>query len=758
MDDRDSRIEALSRENAELRRLLADRASASPEEASDAWRAAQELAEEARVNETLYRVGAALTTELNLDAIFNRLTEEATALCRAQFGAFFYNVKKPDGESYMLYTLAGVERSRFEGFPMPRNTAVFAPTFGGERPVRSDDITQDPRYGKSAPYHGMPRGHLPVRSYLAVPVVSRTGEVYGGLFFGHATPGVFTERDERMVVAIATQASIAIENARLLAATTAAEAQYRALAESSPQLTWTTTPAGAVEYCNARFLDLVGLTLEALQREPVWDQIVHPDDVARASSAWARAVATEEPYEIEYRLKRARDGAYRWFLSRGAPVRDPKGAILRWVGSSTDIDDRKRSEDTHRFLAEAGALLASSLDYRSILPPLARIAVPHMADWCVIDLASDAGPLERVAVAHSDPRRAEQLEELQRKFPPRGEDATARVSRTGVAEQASDVTDPMLVATAQNAEHLALMRALGLRSWMAVPIVAHRRTFGVISFASAESGRRFEPRDLAVAEEIGRRVGVMIDNARLVEASQRERQRAEEANHAKDELLSLTSHELRTPLNAILGWSRLLRTGTLDEDRRARALETIERNAKVQVQLVEDLLDFSRVMTGRLRLALSPVDLREVVEAAAEVVRAAADAKGVRLRLLLAPDAGVLSADAGRVQQIVWNLLGNAVKFTPRGGQVDVRLKREDACVEIAVSDDGVGIDPQFLPYVFQPFRQQDASLTRRHGGLGLGLSLVKHLVELHGGQIEAQSEGAGKGATFVVRLPIAQP
>ncbi|MEZ4404933.1 MAG: PAS domain S-box protein [Polyangiales bacterium] len=173
----------------------------------------RELDEEARINETIYRIGTALGSDLDLDAIVTRLTDEATALCRAQFGAFFYNVVRPEGGSYILYTLSGVPRERFERFPMPRNTAVFAPTFAGTEVVRSDDITKDPRYGKNPPHRGMPEGHLPVRSYLAVPVNSRSGEVLGGLFFGHAEPGVFTEKDERVLVAVAAQASVAIDNA-----------------------------------------------------------------------------------------------------------------------------------------------------------------------------------------------------------------------------------------------------------------------------------------------------------------------------------------------------------------------------------------------------------------------------------------------------------------------------------------------------------------------------------------------------------------
>jgi PAS domain S-box-containing protein len=724
---------------------------------TDAKRAEERLAEEARINETLYRVGTALSQNLDLDTVFARLTDEATALCRAQFGAFFYNVDDPERGRYMLYTLAGVPKEKFTGFPMPRNTEVFAPTFAGEGVVRSEDITRDSRYGKSAPYHGMPAGHLPVRSYLAVPIVSRAGgEVHGGLFFGHAQTAMFTEKDERMIVAVAAQAAVAIDNARLHAATITAEQQYRALAESSPQLVWTTTPEGSVEYCNPQFLAYVGLSLEEMRREPKWQVLVHGEDIARAMDAWSDALSTGEPYEVEYRFRRASDGSYRWFLARGACVRDAEGHIVRWVGSCTDIDDHKRSEEMHRFLAEAGALLASSLDHRQTLPALARLAVPHMADWCSVQLVDNKGDLERVAVAHADPHRLEIIREIEHQYPADENDAARRIVRTGASEYVHELTDDMLVASSRDPHHLELIRALGLRSWMAVPITVGRRMIGVISLASSESGRLFEQRDVDIAEEMGRRVGVSIDNARLFEMTQQERRRAEEASRAKDELLGVTSHELRTPLSAILGWVRMLRSGRLSDDKRERALETIERNVKIQVQLVEDLLDFNRVITGKLRLALAPLEPAEVVQAAVDVIRPAAEAKNVRLQVLLDPDSGMLNGDGERLQQVIWNLLSNAVKFTPKEGRVYVRMQREDSHVEVVVADTGAGIAAAFLPHVFQPFRQQDATATRTHGGLGLGLAIVKHLVELHGGSIEARSDGVGKGATFVVRLPVA--
>jgi len=235
----------------------------------------------------------------------------------------------------------------------------------------------------------------------------------------------------------------------------------------------------------------------------------------------------------------------------------------------------------------------------------------------------------------------------------------------------------------------------------------------------------------------------------------RAKQQAEEANRMKDEFLATLSHELRTPLNAMLGWAQVLRLGKLDETASARALATIERNARAQAQLIADLLDVSRIITGKLRLDFQPVELPRIIEAVLDSVRPAADAKEIRLDVALDPLASPVLGDADRLQQVIWNLLSNAIKFTPREGAVEVRLRQTGASVEVRVSDNGAGIRPDFLPYVFDRFRQAESTITRSHGGLGLGLSIVRHLVELHGGTVEVQSAGEGKGATFTVLLPV---
>jgi PAS domain S-box-containing protein len=277
---------------------------------------------------------------------------------------------------------------------------------------------------------------------------------------------------------------------------------------------------------------------------------------------------------------------------------------------------------------------------------------------------------------------------------------------------------------------------------------------GLLSAGQIEIGG--EPCALTVIEDITEKKRAEAERERLMAIEQEARLQAEAASRMKDEFLATISHELRTPLNAILGWSTMLCRGKLDEPNATRALETIERNARAQAQLIEDLLDVSRIISGKLRLDVKPIALTPVIKAAIDSVLPAAHAKGIQLQMVVDPAADSISGDSNRLQQVVWNLLSNAVKFTAKGGRVQIRLDRADSQAQITVSDTGEGISPEFLPYVFDRFRQEDGKITRRHGGLGLGLAIVRHLIEMHGGTIEARSAGVGQGATFTIRLPLA--
>ena len=420
----------------------------------------------------------------------------------------------------------------------------------------------------------------------------------------------------------------------------------------------------------------------------------------------------------------------------------------------------QQADEQRRILvADATSALATSLDFKVTLTQVAALVVPKLADWCAIEIVDDqTGRSEQLAVAHVDPKMVEYAWELRRRYPPveNAPNGVPHVLRTGKSELYSEVTEEMIRAGAIDEEHLRISLALELRSALIVPLVARGHVVGAITLVhDASSPRRYGNDDLVIVEEIARRAAIAVDNARLYAAEQRARATADDANRLKDEFLATVSHELRTPLNAILGWSRMVTSGAVDESRRAHVSETIERNAIAMAQLIEDLLDVSRVISGKMRLEVELLEVAGVVEAAIDSAEPAARAKEITLRSVLDPFAGTVLGDPGRIQQIVWNLLSNAVKFTPPGGNVEVVVCNAAASVEISVNDSGAGIAPSFAPYVFDRFRQEDGKSTRMHGGLGLGLAITRHLVELHGGTIGFESDGPGLGTRFTVKLPI---
>jgi PAS domain S-box-containing protein len=453
---------------------------------------------------------------------------------------------------------------------------------------------------------------------------------------------------------------------------------------------------------------------------------------------------------------RARASGLKWWASvRAGAVLAQDGSVELAVNIWHDVTAQRDEEQQARYLADATAALGSSLEHDEMLSTLARTLVPKLGDWCSIFLA-EGDALRSVAVAHSDPSRLETAREYQRKFPPKPEQARGvwHVLRTGQLEVYNDITDEMLAAAAQDGEHLAMLRAAGMKAIVMAPILIRERAVGVLSLVSAESGRRYGPKDVALAQELGRRAGTALDNARLYAQAQQAAAAAEKASRAKDEFLATVSHELRTPLNAIVGWTTILR-GRVTDPALAKPIEVIHRNAQAQAQIIDDILDVSRVITGNLRVEARPADLVTIAQDAIEVVRGAAAAKKISIALTTGSEFCLLVADPERLQQVVWNLLSNAIKFTSEGGEVRVDVHPEGSLAVLAVSDTGKGIEPAFLPFVFEPFKQGDSSTTRRAAGLGLGLALVKHIVELHGGRVSVDSKGAGQGATFVVTLPI---
>ncbi len=420
---------------------------------------------------------------------------------------------------------------------------------------------------------------------------------------------------------------------------------------------------------------------------------------------------------------------------------------------------RARAESAERratLLAESSAALSASLDSTTTLRTVSQLVVPRFADWCIIDLVARDNSLERVAVSAGGPDTEALLSELQGYAPDwSSPQPAAEVLRSRKTIIIPEVTEETLVSTARDARHLEIMRRLRPRSAIAVPMATRQRVVGAITLVRTSPGRPYDDPDIAMAEELARRAALAVDNATLYSEADQARAQAEDANRAKDEFLAVLSHELRTPMNAVYGWARMLQMGQIDSGMTPRALDAIVRNAHVQLQLIDDLLDVSRIISGKMRLDLRPVDIHRVLDAALDAVRPAADAKGVLLHSLIDPSAGPLNGDPDRLQQVVWNLLMNAVKFTPREGRVQLTLQRVASHVEIVVSDTGAGMRRELLPVIFDRFKQGDSGSTRSQGGLGIGLALVRHLVELHGGSVTAESAGEGQGATFRVKLPL---
>jgi PAS domain S-box-containing protein len=436
-----------------------------------------------------------------------------------------------------------------------------------------------------------------------------------------------------------------------------------------------------------------------------------------------------------------------------SPVADDRGVI---VGASTvarDISDRRRREEITRFVDNAGELLASSLDYAATLRMLARLAVPTMADMCAVDMIVADGSIERLGVAHVDPQKEALAQQLIARHPLRRDTrfGIPEVLRTGRAALHPEIPAWLDERSARSEEDRETLRTLALRSLMIVPIIARGRTLGAMTFIAAESGRRYGVDDLLIAQDLARRAATAVDNARLYTEAQ-------QASRAKDEFLAMVSHELRTPLTSILGWARMLAGSTLDPGKMRQAVASIDRNARLQAQIINDLLDVSRIVAGKIELDLQQVDLVPIIDEALETPTRVAAGKGVRIEWRLDPAGGAILGDPLRLQQIVGNLVENAVKFTPQGGRVEVTLRAEGRSAELRIADTGVGIEPEVLPHVFERFRQADSRTTRRHGGLGLGLAIVRKLVELHGGTVAATSPGPGQGATFTVHLPLAEP
>jgi PAS domain S-box-containing protein len=647
------------------------------------------------------------------------------------------------------------------------------------------------------------------------------------------------------------------------------EERFRMLADTAPVMIWIADADGRATYVNRGWLDFTGRTLED-ELGDRWREGIHPDDAAACLAVYDAAFDAQREFEMEYRLRR-RDGVYRWVVDRGLPRLTETGEFAGYIGSAIDITERKEAEDERMgllaaeeaarisaesaqrrfaFLAEASALLASSLEVRSTLDALARLAVPSFADWCVIDLARADGELERVAVVHVDEAKVALAEELRHRYPadPATGGGAYAVLASGEPRLVHEIGEDELASFARDDEHLRILRGLGLRSYMSVPLIAHGRTLGAISFVSAESGRLFGPDDLPLAEELARRAAVAVDNARLYDEAERRAQAAivletvadgvvmvdrdglirlwnpaaeaitglaaervlgrpaEETvpgwpaepgrpatlpldvgdrevwlsvsgvsfaggtvyafrdlteerrlEELKTEFVATASHELRTPLAAVYGAAMTLQREDLDfvaPDVRRRLLAVIADQSDRLARIVNDILWASRIDSGRLSVEIDSCDAFELARSVVEAARAHLPAE-LELALVAPPDLPQPACDAEKLRQVLTNLVGNAIKYSPDGGRVEMRLESDGGRMRFAVQDEGLGIPAGEQRRIFEKFYRLDPNQTRGVGGTGLGLYICRELVDRMGGRISVASR-EGEGSTFFVDLPLA--
>ncbi|HSP35158.1 MAG TPA: ATP-binding protein [Thermoanaerobaculia bacterium] len=557
----------------------------------------------------------------------------------------------------------------------------------------------------------------------------------------------FPTETERLILRVAAnQAATWLDWKRAEAAVAAESAFRRAIENSMVAGVVVVDASGQQTYVNRAFATMVGWDETELVGTttpfPYWA----PEELANIQAAFDEVIGGRiNPAGYELRFRRRNEERFD-ALVLISPF-EQAGRSPGFLASVTDITERKSAERTARFLAEAGEILARSLDYEDTLRAISALVVPGFADWCFIDLVEADGAFRRVAVAHPDEGEAI-ARRLQRTYAPKsGLHGVSHTFASGSTVLMNDVADEVLIAVSRDDEHRDALLAMGIRCFVSVPMTSRGTTFGLITFLGTGGRTRFERSDVALAEEVARRAALAVDNARLY-------RNAQEANRAKDEFLANLSHELRTPMTAILGWAHLLQLGGIQADQVRLGLQTIRQSGEAQAKLIDDLLDVSRIVTGKLQLNATPVRLSDIVDAAIAAIRPAADAKRHRLDVDMRASATTVLGDASRLQQVLWNLLSNAVKFTPPGGVVRVRVTDADADnVVLTVQDSGEGIPSEFLPLVFERFRQA-STVTRGRTGLGLGLAIAKELVEMHGGSIAASSGGRGAGSTFTVSLP----
>jgi PAS domain S-box-containing protein len=491
------------------------------------------------------------------------------------------------------------------------------------------------------------------------------------------------------------------------------EERFRTLADNMSQFAWMTDASGWIFWYNQRWFDYTGTTLEEMQGWG-WQKVHHPAELERVVEHFRYSIEAGESWEDTFPL-RGKDGKYRWFLSRAIPIRDRQGKIVRWFGTNTDIDKLRQTEIELRESEER---------YRSLAELIPQLVWTAGEDGKILDVNQRWSDFTGLTIEQIE--RSGWQEVIHPEDVPTLSQHWGAALHSGIYYQAEG----------------RMRRADGAYLWHLHQAIPQKNERGEIVkwFGTAT--------DIEVQKQLE------IERDRVLELEQSARAEAERANRIKDEFLAILSHELRSPLNPILGWVQLLQHKQIEPTRMAQGLAIIEKNVRLQTQLIDDLLDVAKILRGKLSLNVIPVNLVSIINSALETISTAATAKSILLNSSLS-DIGQVSADPTRLQQIIWNLLSNAIKFTPEGGRVEISLEKIDNLARVTVSDTGKGINPDFLPHLFEYFRQEDSSITRRYGGLGLGLAIVRYLIEAHGGTIAVSSPGKDLGATFTLQLPL---
>jgi PAS domain S-box-containing protein len=543
------------------------------------------------------------------------------------------------------------------------------------------------------------------------------------------------------------------------------ESRFRTMTNSAPMLVWMNDSAKRSTYFNQTWLDFTGRTVEEESGEG-WMENIHPDDIEQVRKYSKAVFEARADFEMEYRMRRF-DGEYRWILDKGVPLFSHNGAFRGYIGSCIDVTERREgqeallkaerraSEEYLELLSRivpVAQTLGAARDLTSIYRALHEFVRASMPCTAFFVSFYDAARNLRTAAYVCGETGEVDISLL----PPMPLTANGGPNSQAIFEKRSVVVNRYwdLMKTRP---HVVLHEdGNDPNSSLVVPMTAMNRITGTLEVQAYEP-EAFTNEHILALEMVANLAAVAIENVRLLQIEAEARETAEAANRAKDEFLSVLSHELRTPLNSMLGWTKMLRAGILDEEKAARAIEVIERNTLLQNNLIEDLLDVSRIISGKMKIEKETVDLTKVFDDAVEILRPVAAQKNMAFKVETPENSLVIDGDATRFQQIIVNLVQNAVKFSPEGSEISASLAQSGDFARLVVTDNGIGISEELLPFIFDRFRQADSSTKRAYSGLGLGLTIVRNLVELHGGTIDATSEGSGQGATFTVEIPLTE-